>query len=162
MQQITQPNAWSCTAAAFAMALNISVERFWELVGHDGSEIILPNLPDPMGRRGIHIQEAIDACWAMTTSATPFELWPTGVRAKDDVTPVTFNGGNVQRIDTHLALGVGVAECMTRKGTGHTVAFGGGVIFDPSRMPCRANTATATIESCLANGLGIYRIWEIR
>lgn len=39
------------------MVLDSSVEYLFEKLGHDGSEILWPNLPDPFCRRGHHIEE---------------------------------------------------------------------------------------------------------
>jgi len=40
------------------MVLDISTADFFGLVGHDGSEIAFPALPDPMARRGFIFKSA--------------------------------------------------------------------------------------------------------
>lgn len=52
-----QPNAWSCLPAAVAMAVGEKPRDVIEFIGHDGSEIIFPDLPEPQNRRGFHIGE---------------------------------------------------------------------------------------------------------
>lgn len=58
-----QPNVWSCVPTCFAMLLDIPVETIIEEVGHDGSEIIFPDLEEPYCRRGFTQQEMLDVCW---------------------------------------------------------------------------------------------------
>jgi len=41
------------------MVLDIPVADLFGLVGHDGSEIAFPALPDPMARRGRHAGRVI-------------------------------------------------------------------------------------------------------
>lgn len=65
-----QPNAWSCTPTAFAMALDISVQEMFERVGHDGSEL------RHGFRRSFHIQECIAVCFDMGYTVTPLEFQP--------------------------------------------------------------------------------------
>lgn len=42
------------------MVLNVEEQEIIDYIGHDGSEIIFPNLKEPECRRGFHIQELID------------------------------------------------------------------------------------------------------
>jgi hypothetical protein len=56
------PNRWSCSLAAFAMALNTPLQKLIEELGHDGSQIVFPDLPEPYCRRAFHIQEFIKPC----------------------------------------------------------------------------------------------------
>ena len=55
------PNQWSCLATSFAMCFNIPILELFKLLGHDGSEIIWPDLEEPLCHRGHHLQELIDA-----------------------------------------------------------------------------------------------------
>lgn len=79
MKLIRQPNKWSCTAAAFAMVLDIDFDIFIGLIGHDGSEIVRPQLPEPLCRRGFHIIECIHACYDLGYSVTPFDAIPCSI-----------------------------------------------------------------------------------
>lgn len=56
-----QPNPWSCLPTAFATATHIKVEDLIQKIGHDGSEIVFPKLPDPLCRRAFHPQECMKA-----------------------------------------------------------------------------------------------------
>lgn len=53
---------WSCTLDSFAHVLNTPVRDLIHEIGHDGSEIIFPSLPDPVRRRAFHWQEFILPC----------------------------------------------------------------------------------------------------
>lgn len=58
---IESPNSWSCMPAAFATATGVPIERILLAIGHDGSEVIFPDLDDPVCRRGFHPQELCKA-----------------------------------------------------------------------------------------------------
>jgi hypothetical protein len=44
------------------MVLDCLPKDIYDYLGHDGSEIIWPDLPDPYKRRAFHIQEMVDFC----------------------------------------------------------------------------------------------------
>jgi hypothetical protein len=48
---------------AFAICLGIDVEDIFKWLGHDGSEIIYSDTPEPYCRRSFHPQELIDYCF---------------------------------------------------------------------------------------------------
>lgn len=58
-----QPNGWSCLATAFAICLDVPVKDIFKWLGHDGSEIIYEDVPEPYCRRSFHPQELIDYCY---------------------------------------------------------------------------------------------------
>lgn len=53
----------NCLLRAFAEALDITPEVLIQGLGHDGQEIVWPELPEPLCRRGFHVQEFI--LWAL-------------------------------------------------------------------------------------------------
>ena len=59
MNMQRSPNRWSCLLTSFAMALDVTFESLAQKIGHEGDEIIFPNLPDPLRRRAFHIQEFV-------------------------------------------------------------------------------------------------------
>jgi len=116
------------------MALDIHVEEFFKLVGHDGGEVLYPQYPDPWRRAGIHPQEAIDAAWQLGKACTPFDRQPQAINFPEEaLNPrnVEFPGGTEDRFLRRGVHGVGVIECVTRRSTGHAVAFDHGNIYDP-------------------------------
>lgn len=77
MQLLTQPNHWTCLPTSAAMLLNMSLDDVLGHIGHDGSEIVWPDLPDPQRRRAFHIQEIVELALALDCSLTPIEQTPT-------------------------------------------------------------------------------------
>lgn len=71
-----QPNAYSCMAASFAMALRLDVVEVIERLGHDGSTIVFPDRPEPNNRRGYHLQEMVDLCIEEGYSPVVIECCP--------------------------------------------------------------------------------------
>lgn len=61
---------WSCLYDAFCVV----VGKF--PIEHNGSELIWPQLPEPMSRRGFHIQEIINALWPLGWAVVQFERDP--------------------------------------------------------------------------------------
>lgn len=59
------PNGWSCLPTAFACCLDVPVSEIFDWLGHDGSEILWPELPEPGCRYGFHIQEMQEYCLAI-------------------------------------------------------------------------------------------------
>jgi len=54
-----QPNRASCLATSFAMCIGIPVEKVFQLLKHDGTEICFPQLDIPNCYRGFHPCELI-------------------------------------------------------------------------------------------------------
>jgi hypothetical protein len=65
-----------CLARAFAKILQVNIEEMFEEIGHDGSEIIFPELSHPYNRRGFHPRELIDFCLCRGLSVTQIERYP--------------------------------------------------------------------------------------
>jgi len=74
-----QPNRWSCLPTAFAMAMGEPVKDIMDYLGHDGSEIIWPDLPEPKCRRAFHPQEIVMFAFMRGWAAIHFELNPQSV-----------------------------------------------------------------------------------
>lgn len=62
MKLYLQDNSWSCLPTSFAMVLSVEPRDIYDLLEHDGSEIIYPELRDPYARRGFHIAEMLICC----------------------------------------------------------------------------------------------------
>ncbi len=156
----TKPNPWSCIGTAFAMVLDISVADFFGLVGHNGSQIAFPSLPDPIARRGLHIQECINTCLKLGYSVTPVELFPV-IRAtllEENNIVVLFGddeSANWQRFEHTIQNSIGVLE-----GSGyqclHAVAYDHGTIFDPDG--CEYIYSRTACES---RGFVARRAWRV-
>jgi len=135
MRLQTKPNPWSCIGTAFAMVLDIPSADLFGLVGHDGSEISFPALPDPMARRGLHIQECITASLKLGYAVTPVELFPVirSTAAGEDNIVVLFgddDSANWKRFAQTIKTSTGVLEGIGRRCL-HAVAYDHGMLFDP-------------------------------
>jgi hypothetical protein len=142
-----KPNRWSCSVTALAMTLQLPVDQIIDEIGHDGSQIIYPGLPEPLCRRGFHSQELIDVAWQHDFSVTPFELFPSIRPASGDYdTLIVEFTDNWQRFISLIKSERGILE-----GAGfhcrHAVHFRRGEIFDPD-----GRQYTYTKKSCEERG----------
>ena len=113
------------------MALHLPVAELIESIGHDGSEIIWPELPEPMRRRGFHSQELIDECLKRKCACTPVERSPSiGPSSGDGAHPVYTPARDLDRFGTALRYPNTVIECSGRR-CRHTVHGEYGHIYDP-------------------------------
>ena len=76
MRLLRKPERWMCLPASFAMVLGLPLSVIFDEIGHDGSQIVKPELPEPMCRRGFHPQELIHLCLNHGHAATRVELYP--------------------------------------------------------------------------------------
>jgi len=132
---------------AFAMALDMPVGDLLAAIGHDGSEIVFPSLPEPLCRRCFHIQELIQVALSRRLAVTPVELFPT--LQPTDAGPfhktVLYPDNNWRRFEAAVQTSRGVIHG-TGARLGHTVAYDHGRIYDPrgpvydySRLACEAH-----------------------
>jgi hypothetical protein len=73
------PNAWSCGPTCLAYILQEDVGKIISLIGHDGSEILWPNLAEPGCRKGFHQQELIDVAYTLGFGLLDIQGAPMGV-----------------------------------------------------------------------------------
>jgi len=126
------PNRWSCLPTAFAIALGVSVREVIERIGHDGSAVAFPGLPEPERRRGFHVQECIDVALALGVSVTPIEAFPRHSSTVDtDPIVIRFPEGNEARFCRTVETTRGV---LTGRGlrSRHAVAYDHRLIIDPN------------------------------
>ena len=124
MKLIKQPNNWSCTATAVAMLLDCEIKDIFNWVGHDGSAIIFPDLPDPSCRKGIHIQEIIDI---VPLVPIEYEPWQTPNGEDEFLVFTDYKDRFYNHLFGNPGLLVGVA-----KDHWHTVAWNGSLVYDPN------------------------------
>lgn len=123
-----QSNAWSCLSTSAAMVLDVNQYDVEAAIGHDGSEIIFPDLDEPFCRRGHHVQEITDLFmaqfhWPVWVERVIVTADPCGndVRWEDDERFFAY----VERFKGIL-FGNG-PDTMN----GHAVAWDGSVCYDP-------------------------------
>ena len=131
-----KPHPWACSITALAMTLDRPVAELIEALGHDGGEIIWPNLPEPMCRRGFHSQELIHLAWRCGYTVTPFEVFPAirSLDGRDPNYPVIFNGNenaNWQQFFEMIRFERGIIEGQCGSGCHHAMCFDHNEIFDP-------------------------------
>ena len=119
--------AWSCLAESAAMALNMPYADLIKEIGHDGSEIIFPELPEPGKRRGFHMQEIIDVAIKKGYAVTPIEPLPCSTPDGLKVYTVHFE---IKRFQNHLENTRGIITGMKRKWR-HAVYWADSYILDP-------------------------------
>lgn len=129
MTQIS-PNRWSCLPTSFAIALDIPVKEIIERIGHDGSEVVWPQLPEPKCRRCFHIQELIYVSWKLGFSVTPFEPMPQ-LQGCESVQPIRVDPP-VKELANVLEASPGVITGKTLRGQPHAVAWDRSSCYDPN------------------------------
>lgn len=157
MKLIAKPNRWSCLPAAFAMAMEMDLGRFVAEVGHDGSKVLFPHLPEPACRRGFHIQECIHVALNHGFSATPYEIVPV-IAAADRLQeiPVLVDNSVEHRMSVFNKLVATRTGVITGRGrnTNHAVAFHQGTIYDSEGYVYEYSQ-----ENCLATGFITQCAW---
>jgi len=126
-----KPNAWSCSITALAMTLDIPVSEVITEIGHDGSEIIFPNMDEPMRRRGFHSQELVEIAWHHGYAMTPIEFFPR-LRANNGSETVHIWGESFSTVRFFGAIegSLGILEGNGRK-CQHAVHNFYGNLYDP-------------------------------
>ena len=147
MELQQRPEPWMCMPLAFAMALDMPVAELLAAIGHDGSEIVFPSLPEPLCRRCFHIQELLHVALARGFAVTPVELFP--VLQPTEIGPfhkiILYPDNNWQRFEATIRASRGVIDG-TGARFGHTIAYDHGRIYDPrgsiydyGRLACEAH-----------------------
>jgi len=128
----TTPNKWSCLPTSFAMVTNTPLEEIIKELGHDGSEILWPNLEEPFCYRSFHIQELISILFYSGILVVEFQVWPVSAPQFPNITNniIHFPEGNEQRIYDIMHQGKGVVKGEFRNKP-HAAAWDGNQIFDP-------------------------------
>jgi hypothetical protein len=128
---IQQPNNWSCLPAAFATVTGIPLETLLELVGHDGSEIIFNDLPEPLCRRSFLGQELVKVLFELGWIVSQYDLHPIG--HVDEKHWYGLKIDDIEYINSILADSIGVIGARVRAtGNYHATAWDGTWCYDPT------------------------------
>lgn len=129
---VEQPNIWSCLPAAFATATGIPLETLLEKIGHDGSEIMFPDLKDPLRRRAFHTQELVRVLFDLGWIVATFEFESLAIIDEQHIYTVKYPNKEIL-IKKILFNSFGVI-CAIVKSTGkhHAVAWDGKQCYDPT------------------------------
>ncbi len=140
---IKQPNDWSCLLASAAMALDTDCDTLIAMIGHDGSEIVLPALSEPARRRSFHMQEIIDCAIKLGFSVTPIEVLPYST--PDGKLEFQVNLRNEMRFHSHVYGSEGILTGRAKK-LYHAVYWDGEIIHDPNGIVYRLNDCKIDIQ----------------
>lgn len=139
------------------MALKISVEYAVSLIGHDGGEIIFPELQEPICRRGFHTQELIELAMSFGESPTPFQMFPS-TRSECGQYEYTLHTGSQcdKRRELFSKLIHRTQGVLEGRGhvCHHAVAYDTGKILDPD-----GREYPYSIENCEAQGFYGKQLW---
>lgn len=109
------------------MVLGITLNEMLTRIGHDGSEIIWPELPEPQRRRTFHIQECLAVALRLGFGTTELQfgpsLTPDGQRLHEVTPPIDIRW--LMSISTGVLYGRG-------RVTNHVVAWDGQKVYDPN------------------------------
>ena len=119
---------WSCLAESAAMALEMEYDDLIAELGHDGSAIVFPDLPEPGRRQAFHAQEIIDIALRRGIAVTAIEALPCSTPDGLKDYGVHFK---VKRFENHLRNGRGIVTGMKRKWR-HAVFWDRGIYYDPA------------------------------
>jgi hypothetical protein len=110
------------------MVLDRTVDELVQIIGHDGSEIVRP----PHGRRGHYWDEILDVLFQLNYFGMEFEInweswdgeWLVNLEPKE---------GSIDRVKRIMSGRKGIVQGHSLKSQqGHTVAWDGFKIYDPS------------------------------
>lgn len=121
-------NGHSCILASAAMILEVNQQVLIDEIGHDGSEILWPDLKEPFCRRGFHMQEIIDCAWRrgyviLEISAKPVCIPYYGAPLR--VIPMPEERF-LQYVRNNKGILAGQLD-----GVGHACAWDGDLVYDP-------------------------------
>jgi hypothetical protein len=114
------------------MVMEVSVEYLIDKLGHDGSEIIFPTLPEPECRKSFNIQEliilALDFGYSFTPIVKQYTVFPRGEEApyRNDL---SLSDEHLFELMSRFS---GVLTGTTYSGLRHAVAWDRHMILDPN------------------------------
>lgn len=117
------------------MVLGRSVPEILDEIGHDGSEILFPELPEPVRRRGFSVQEFMDVADKFGYLLPEVLAIPESSAGEHVLKVETFPYGRDpdSRIDHYMKkYPKGMIVGCYSMGQYHAVAYERGFIFDPS------------------------------
>ena len=148
---------YNCLLASAAMVLDVHPDVLTELIGHNGTEIIFPELPEAINKRGFHTQEIIDCAIEYGYAVTEIQAVPYLTPNSEDEYLVEFNVSHENRFQNHINGHVGIITGEINgkiNERGHAVAWNGEMCFD-----CRGSICT--LEDCDMDISSFYRFDKI-
>ena len=146
--------SWECMSYSFCMALGMTPAEFYATIGHNGSDIIFPGLPDPMCRRGVHVNECVHVALWLGYSVTPFQLVP--VIAANNGRRTFVMDPLLGPFDHWINTTRGVLEGDSHS-CRHAVAYDRGMIYDPDG----GEPYPWSIQECESRGFYGKQLWIV-
>lgn len=139
MYLIRSPRRGWCMPTAFAMCVGCTPEAIVELIGHDGHEVIAPDLEEPSCYRGFHDQELVLALLDMGYSTTMIECNPQMIVLDSKTVDVFPDDSRFWTALYNCRQGVIMGSGL--HGILHAVAWDGNQIYDPAGTIYRVEQA---------------------
>lgn len=148
---------WQCAVTAFAMVLDCPVADLMMCLGHDGGEIVFPDLPEPANRRSHNLYEMIQVAVDLGYGVTPVPLRAAITSANDPARQIIVGTDeqNWSRFTRQLLVSRGVIECQGPR-CYHMLAYDKGRIFDPDGCEFPYSR-----DACEQRGLYTYCLWRV-
>lgn len=152
MKLLITKNGIECVPLSFAMVLGVDIEEIYTYLGHNGTEIVIPEAEPPTCYRGFSPLEIIPFCWKLKYSATHFLLSNlTNYQGKEiQILPTTVAVNNIYHA-MNDADGV-ILGLFGYKKAYHAVAWNSNerLIYDPIGEIYSINTLPISINHYFA------------
>lgn len=158
-----KPERWQCLPTALAMLTHLTPEQVMGKIGHDGSEITHAGLPEPLKRRGFHIQEIIDVAFSLGYAVTEIQYGPTitpyvsGQPAAGSATRVITDDDARARFEHHIDASRGLLATHS-KVQGHVWAYQDGIVFDPDGIQSPFSYSVEELNRLHAVPVALWRL----
>lgn len=132
MEIRVQTTRWSCVAAAFATVLDMDLETLIEAIGHDGSEIMFEDLPEPLCRRSFNLQELGLVLWARGYIVGHYDVEPLAIIDEDHIYNLSYENCDArfaEIMDNTVGVGCGLIRGTEKT---HAFAWNGISAYDPT------------------------------
>jgi len=116
------------------MLMDLTPQEIIEIVGHDGQEVIWPQLPVPRCLRGHHIQEMQDVAYAHGHVFAPVEVHPrSGPQGYPDKWNRVFSASAAEKRFVQMIVGrKALLFGRHSSGENHVCAWDGSMVYDPN------------------------------
>jgi hypothetical protein len=129
----------ACLLFSAAMVLDAEPADLLLEIGHDGREIMFPEVIGTIRQRSFHIQEIIDCCLKRGRSLTPIDIAPcTAPDGHPDLAREIWDREDAKKRIRKLLTGTRAILIgrTSHKGLGHACAWDGEKVYDPRGMIC--------------------------
>ncbi len=142
MKLLRSSQTWGCILTSAAMVLDCTERELIQLIGHDGSEIIFPELCKPACHKGFHVQEIVLAALKLEIALIRFESRPVQTPDHKNFYELT----NMYNFEDFIQQRIGILVGSTTR-YGHAVAWDGVKIYDPRGRIYRLSDCKINIEA---------------